>query len=119
MDEHPELDGYEPYEQKPIRRRWVDRVIKAAALLGIALLVVPIAASQASVAARSAQNWCATWVAYEINEPATPDANFEIFGPGFFGWECYATNIVGGDRYLGYLGIIPGPPNLDDGRVLI
>ena len=54
-----------------------------------------------------------------MNEPSTPDANFEVFGPGFFGWECYATNIVGGDRYVGFLGIIPGPPNLDDGRVLM
>ena len=71
-----------------------------------------------TVAAGSAQNWCTKWVAYEVNEPSTPDANFEVFGPGFFGWECYATNIVGGDRYVGFLGIIPGPPNLDDGRVL-
>lgn len=119
MDEHPELDNYEPFEEKPMRRRWVNRAIKAAALLGIALLIVPIAASQASVAARSAQNWCAKWVAYEVREPSTPDANFEAFGPGLLGWECYATNTIGGDRYIGYLGIIPGPPNLPDGRIIL
>lgn len=119
MDDHPELEGHEPFEEKPLRRRWVDRAIKAAALLAIFLLIMPFAASQATVAATSAQRWCTEWVNYEINEPATADANFEIFGPGFLGWECYATNIVGGDRYLGYLGIIPGPPNLPDGGVLV
>ena len=119
MTEHPELDGYEPHEEKPLRRRWIDRGIKAAALLGTFLLIRPFAASQATVAAGSAQRWCAKWVAYEVPEPSVADANFEIFGPGFFGWECYATNIIGGDRYVGFLGIIPGPPNLDDGRILV
>ena len=119
MDEHPELDGYEPFEEKPMRSRRFHRLVQGAALLGVFLLVMPFFASQLSVASTSARNWCATWVAYEVPEPAVPAARFELFGPGVLGWECYATHMVGGDRYVGYLGIIPGPPNLDDGRVLL
>jgi hypothetical protein len=58
-------------------------------------------------------------VAYEVPEPSVSAARFEFFGPGLLGWECYATDVIGGDRYVGYLGIIPGPPNLPDGRVLV
>ena len=93
--------------------------MQGAALLGIGLLVVPIFASQARIATLSAQNWCATWVEYEVSEPSVAAARFEVFGPGVLGWECYATRVIGGDRYIGYLGIIPGAPNLDDGRVLL
>lgn len=119
VDEHPELDGYEPFERSPMRSLRSRRLIRGAALLGIALLVLPIVASQASVAAGSATHWCGVWVNYEINEPARPDARFEVFGPGFLGWECYASGMIDGEQYVGYLGIIPGPPNLDDGRVLV
>lgn len=114
MDEHPELEGYEPFEPKPLRSRWFQRGVKAAALLGIALLVVPIIASQARIASVSAHNWCAAWVDYEVTEPSVPAARFEVFGPGWLGWECYATKVIGGDRYIGYLGIIPGPPHLEE-----
>jgi len=88
-------------------------------VLGVFLLIMPFFASQARVASISAANWCAVWVAYEVPEPSVPAARFELFGPGVLGWECYATSIIGGDRYVGHLGIIPGPPNLDDGRVLV
>lgn len=110
MEDHPELDGYEPFDEKPLRSPWVARGIKVAAVLGILLLVVPLVAQQFTIASRSAHNWCAAWVAYEINEPATPEARFEVFGPGFIGWECYGTKVIGGERYLGNLGLIPGPP---------
>ena len=119
MTDHPELDEYEPYEQRPMRSPWLRRGIQAAALLGVFLLVMPFFASQQRVASISAQNWCAKWVAYEVPEPATALARFQVFGPGVIGWECYATHVIGGDRYIGFLGIIPGPPNLDDGSVLV
>ena len=119
MDEHPELEGYEPFEQKPLRSRWFVRGVQAAALLGVFLLVMPFFASQARVASVSAANWCAKWVAYEVPEPSIAEARFELFGPGVLGWECYATQLIGGDRYMGYLGIIPGPPHLEDGRVIV
>jgi len=119
VDNHPELEGYEPVGPKPLRPRWFRRAVQAAALLGIALLIVPIFASQARIASVSAQNWCAVWVDYEVSEPSVAAARFELFGPGVLGWECYATKVIGGERYIGYLGIIPGPPNLDDGRVLL
>lgn len=102
-----------------MRSRRFQRAVQFAALLGVFLLIMPFAASQISVATVSAANWCAKWVAYEVPEPSAADARFELFGPGLLGWECYATDVIGGDRYVGYLGIIPGPPNLDDGRVLV
>ena len=119
MEEHPELEGYEPFAPKPLRSPWRRRGIQAAALLGVFLLVAPIFASQVHVASVSAQGWCAKWVSFEVREPAVPVARFEVFGPGILGWECYATRVVDGERYIGYLGIIPGPPNLPDGSVLV
>jgi hypothetical protein len=119
VDDHPELDGYEPFEEKPLRSRRFRRLVQGAALLAVFLLIMPFFASQARVASISAANWCAKLVAYEVPEPSVPAARFELFGPGVLGWECYATQIIGGDRYVGFLGVIPGPPNLDDGRVLV
>jgi hypothetical protein len=118
VTDHPELDGYEPHPERPMRSRRSQRLIQFAAVVGIALLVMPLVISQARIAERSAQRWCGIWVDYEVSEPATPDARFEVFGPSVIGWECYATEVIGGDRYLGPLGIIPGAPNLRDGRVL-
>lgn len=119
MEEHPELEGYEPFAPKPLRPRWYRRAIQAAALLGVFLLVAPLVASQWRVASISAQNWCAKWVSFEVREPSVPVARFEVFGPGILGWECYATRTVDGDRYIGNLGIIPGAPDLPDGSVAI
>ena len=112
MDDHPELEGYEPFEPKPLRSRAFRRAVQAAALLGIALLVVPMVASQARISHISAQNWCGAWVNYEVSEPSVALAQFELFGPGGIGWQCYATKVIGGDRYIGYLGFIPARPKV-------
>jgi len=118
VTDHPELDGYEPHE-RPIRSKRRQRIIQLAALVGIALLVLPLVISQVRIANESAQRWCSAWIRYAVSEPASPKARFELFGPSVLGWECYADTVVGGDQYLGPLGLIPGPPNLDDGRVLM
>lgn len=112
MTDHPELDEYEPHGEKPMRAPWTRRLIQLAAIIGILLLVMPLVASQARVANISAQDWCKRWVAFQLSEPGTPSARFELLGPGLLGWECYATGVVGGDVYLGNLGIIPGPPRV-------
>lgn len=95
-----------------MRAPWTRRLIQLAAIVGIFLLVMPLIASQARVANVSAQGWCSRWVAHELSEPSTPEARFQAFGPGVLGWECYATNVIGGDVYIGNLGIIPGPPRV-------
>ena len=112
MDSYPELDGYEAIESKPAPTNRRRRLVQAAALVGIVLLLLPMFAAQAQISQRSADGWCASWVRYEVPEPSVPAARFEIFGPSFIGWECYATNVVGGDRYIGPLGIIPGQPTI-------
>jgi len=119
VSSHPELDGYEPHDERPLRFRRRQRLIQLAAIVGVALLVLPLVVSQLRVADQSAQRWCAIWVDYELAEPAHSEARFELFGPSVLGWECYATAVIGGDRFVGSLGIIPGPPNLADGRVLM
>ena len=119
MTDHPELDGYEPHGERPLRFRRRQRLIQFAAIVGVALLVLPLVISQVRVADQSAQRWCGIWVAYEVDGPASAEARFEAFGPSGLGWECYATAVIGGDRHIGSLGIIPGPPNLRDGRVLM
>jgi len=113
---YPELEGYEPHGAKPVPTNRRRRLIQGAALLGIVLLVLPLFAAQAQIAQSSATGWCSGWVKYEVPEPSVAEARFEVFGPSFIGWECYATNLVGGDRYIGPLGIIPGQPSIRSGN---
>lgn len=112
MTDHPELDGYEPHGERPLRSRRRQRAIQFAAIVGIALLVLPLVISQQRIAERSAQRWCEIWVDYELSEPASASARFELFGPSLIGWECYANRVIDDDQYLGPLGIIPGAPAL-------
>ena len=111
-DEEPELAGYEPHAERPLRKRSTIITMRVLVILGIVALVVPSIASTMSVANRTAQASCAIWVAYETQSTAGSTARFEMFGPGGFGWQCYTSDAFGGDRHIAPLGLIPGTPNL-------
>ena len=102
-----------------MRSRRLRLLIQMAAVVGIVMLVVPMIGSQLRVAGISANDWCGAWVAYQVSGPGTPDARFELFNTGGPGWQCYAVGGIGGDRHLGPLGIIPGPPNVRPGGVAV
>ncbi len=112
---HPELDGYEPHPEKPLRSRTMVSVMRVVVVLGVVALIVPGILTTASVADRTAQAACAMWVAYAVDGPSDARASFEIFGPSGIGWECYSVEAFGGEKHVASLGLIPGTPNIPRG----
>jgi hypothetical protein len=115
MDEHedePELAGYVPHDEQPLRGKRRTLIFRFVVLVGVASLVLPGIVTSASVASATANRSCAIWVHYAAPDAAGSDARFEIFGPGGIGWECYSVGAFGGDRHVVSLGLIPGEPRL-------
>lgn len=111
-DEHPELEGYEAFDEKPLRSKHLTTVMRVVVVLALVALVLPGIITTMSVASSSAQAACATWVDFEVAGPSGSTARFEAFGPGGLGWECYSVGAFGGDKHIVSLGLIPGPPTL-------
>lgn len=115
-DYHPELAGYEPQEDKPLRsRRWT-LLARGVVILTLVALIMPGIATSASFATATAERVCALWVDVEVTEQNRPLTQFELGGPGMLGWECYAVTALG-KRHVVSMGIIPEPPVIVDGRV--
>jgi hypothetical protein len=112
VEEHPELAGYEPNDEKPLRGTRSRNILRAVVIVGLVCLILPEIVTTVSVASITAQRSCAQWVAYKIPEPTQAEARFEFFGPGVVGWECYAEGGIDGERHIASLGLIPGPANL-------
>jgi hypothetical protein len=112
QEEHPELAGYDPADDRPLggRRRMV--VIRAIVILGVVALVLPGIVTTISVSSATAEASCATWVRYAAPDASGSSARFEIFGAGGIGWECYTVGAFGGDRHVASLGLIPGDAKL-------
>jgi hypothetical protein len=116
QDDEPELAGYDPTDNRPLRSRRTMVIIRVFVVIGLICLVVPGIITTISVGSRTAQAECAIWVRYA--NPASPgsEARFEIFGAGGIGWECYTQGAFGGDEHVASLGLIPGAPRLPDQR---
>ena len=111
-DEHPELNGYEPGDGKPLRSTRTVMMMRVVVVLALVGLVLPGIVTTFSVAASTARSACEVWVAYSVAGQSGADARFEVFGPGGIGWECYSDGAFGGDEHIASLGLIPGPPRL-------
>jgi hypothetical protein len=111
-DDNPELAGYEPTGDRPLRGRRMRVITRVVVVLGLVALILPGIMTTVSVGARTAQASCAIWVAYEEPGAVGASATFEFFGEGGIGWECYSVGAFGGDRHVASLGLIPGTPEL-------
>jgi hypothetical protein len=111
-DDEPELAGYEPHEDRPLRSRRTVVILRVAVVVGILCLVLPQLATSISVASATAQDACAAWVKYEAPNATGSSARFELFGVGGVGWQCYTVGAYGGDRNVAFLGLIPISPTL-------
>ena len=111
-EEHPELAGYDPADDRPLggRRRMV--VIRTVVILGVIALVLPGLVTTISVSSATAEASCATWVRYSAPDASGSSARFEVFGASGIGWECYTVGAFGGDRQVASLGLIPGDAKL-------
>ncbi|MEF2977820.1 hypothetical protein [Subtercola sp. YIM 133946] len=118
-DDHPELAGYEPHS-RPVRSRRRLRVMRAFVVLGIVALVLPGILTTYSLAKSTAQAACAATVA-SLSRTLTASGSrvqFEFFGPGGVGWQCYTVGAYGGDRQpVAPLGLIPSYPTVQDPTV--
>lgn len=94
------------------RRRTALRVV---VLVAVAALVLPVLINLYSVSAATAANACRSAVAYEVPDARGATVRFELFGPGFLGWECYAVGAFGGDRHVVSLGLVPGMVDIPHG----
>lgn len=109
-DEHPELAGYEPYEQKPLRSGRRMLLLRIVVVLAALALVLPGVITTVSLGANNAKRACdfrGTIVQPTANSYT---ARFEVFGPGGLGWECYATDQLGDEHHIDSMGLIPVAP---------
>lgn len=111
-DEHPELNGYEPGDGRPLRSPRLLFAMRVVVIVGIIALVLPGIITIFTVGGNTADRACARWVALERPDAASSSAVFEYFGPGGIGWQCYSVGAFGGDQLVASLGIIPSGARL-------
>lgn len=111
-EDEPELAGYVPASERPLRNPRVLLVMRVIVIVGIGCLILPSILTTVTVAASTAHETCLAWVRYEEPGAATASARFEVFGPGGIGWECYAVGGFGGERHVASLGLIPVSPSM-------
>lgn len=104
-DDPPELRGYVPSGDRPLRHPMTLRVMKVTIVLGILGLILPSLYATIALQVRTAQAICAG-----ATRPldADPVVRFEIAGPGGPSWYCYARLFGGDEVLLGSMGLIPG-----------
>lgn len=108
-NEHPELSGYEPFENKPRRSKRRMTVLRIIVLVAVVALVLPGLFTTITVGTNNAERACA-YRAATIEPGTASDARFELFGPGGLGWECYAIDRVGDEHHIDSMGLIPAAP---------
>ncbi|WP_223691157.1 hypothetical protein [Leifsonia poae] len=109
-DDHPELAGYEPM-QSPLHgpRRMI--AMRVVVVLGLVALILPGVLVTVSIAATTAGNTCAVYVAHYAPNANSSSATFDLFGPAGPGWQCYALNTEGDSTFVAPLGLIPSTPH--------
>lgn len=112
-DDHPELAGYEPHGDKPLRSRHLVTVMRVVVILGVLALVLPGLLITANTASNTADRACAAYTEYFAPDATAWSVRFELFGPSV-GWNCYATFFGGDEVLVQPLGLIPAGPALPD-----
>ena len=109
-DSHPELDGYEPSDGRPLASQRILRPARILIVLGILGLVLPGILVTVSTATQTAERSCNIVVARDAPFAMGFDARFEFTGPEGPSWYCYALVLEEHDVRVGSLGLIPGAP---------
>lgn len=109
---HPELEGYEPGDGRPLRSRGIVTGMRVLVIVGIVALILPGIVVTATTASSTADRSCA--IALEQAAPGLSDyqPRFELFSPAGVGWNCYAVEGDGDEILIATMGIIPGAPHL-------
>ncbi|WP_022886628.1 hypothetical protein [Glaciibacter superstes] len=111
-EQHPELSGYEPPDERPLRSRRVKTAMRIIVAVGLVALVVPGILTTMNVASRTAIASCQVQTAHYYPDAVDFDARFEFAGAGGFGWQCYSIDRNERETFVVPLGIIPSAPQL-------
>jgi hypothetical protein len=111
-DLEPELAGYEPHEDAPLRSRRRATMLRVVVLVGLAALVLPGILVTAGTAGRTAVRACEAYAAYLAPRSVDAEARFELFAGTGPGWNCYAIGFDGTEVMVRELGLIPGGARL-------
>lgn len=101
-------DHYAEPDERPLYGKRRQTVLRLVVLVGLVVMVLPIVANLYTVTLATAGDACRNAVAYLAPDASASSAQFELFGAGGIGWECYAVGAFGGDRHVASLGLIPG-----------
>jgi len=115
MDEYfdePELAGYQPHSERPLRRPHVVTVMRVIVVLALVGLLLPGILLTMATADRTATSSCSIYVQYYAPEATGFSARFELFSASGAGWNCYAISFGGGETLVASLGLIPGGPRI-------
>jgi hypothetical protein len=111
-DDEPELAGYEPHGDKPLRSPHLLTVMRVVVVVGLVGLVLPGILIGLSTANNTAQRSCEIYTANLAPEAVTFSARFEFFSASGMGWNCYAVGFNGTETLLAAMGLIPGGARL-------
>jgi hypothetical protein len=111
FDEHPELVGYEPGDERPLRGRRTMIATRIVVIVGLVALVLPGVLVTISIASTTATQTCSVYVTRYAPDAQGSSARFELFAPAGPGWQCYALNTEGDATFVAPLGLIPSTPH--------
>ena len=100
---------------RPLYGKRRKRFIRVMVLVTVGAMLLPGLAGLYSVSASAASQACIIATIHEAPDATGVSVPFQFFGPGFIGWECYATGTFGGDRHIISLGLFPGLVSLPTG----
>lgn len=117
-DQHPELDGYEPSDGRPLPSQRILRPARFLVVIGLIGLILPGILVTTSTATRTADRSCNIVVARDAPYAMGFDARFELLGPEGPAWYCYAQVRDDDDLLVASLGLIPGAPPAPDPELI-
>jgi hypothetical protein len=107
-DDEPELAGYQPHGDRPLRSPHLTTVMRVVVVVGLVGLLLPGILVTLSTASRTATVTCSVYTAYYAPEAVSYSARFELVSAAGMGWNCYAVEYGGDELLVRSLGIIPG-----------
>jgi hypothetical protein len=120
MDEYfdePELAGYQPHGDRPLRSPRLITAMRVIVVIGLVGLILPGVIVTAGTASTTATNACAVYAAHYAPEAVSFSARFELVSRAGVGWNCYAIQFGGGEILVAALGIIPSAAHFPPGTV--
>ena len=102
-------------DDRPLYSRRRRAAMRTVVIVAIGAMLLPLLANLFTVNIATANDACARAVTYAVPDAASSSARFELFGAGGVGWQCYSVGGFGGDRYVAFLGLIPGEVDIPHG----